>query len=240
MQRVRVELSSIGPGLEVQVLLSLERVAVTHQQQQIICLHARNLFSRHELLTLFRVGKIPTLVRGLTLSNLLRIDSAFPEVARCPFGGFDIVEVEDAFGDAGTEDRTGIVWPIGLFYLTSILGNEQRFPYAKAYRVFNADQIEGLPGEFYILPDPPRDLGTVADPELEAFFAASGAQIDSTEEPRAYYNIKTDRIHMPPITTFHRAAGYYGTLAHELTHWTGATNHQFQGRAFPIRPGRVV
>ena len=58
----------------------------------------------------------------------------------------------------------------------------------------------------------------MADPALEAFFAASGAQIDVTEEPRAYYNIKTDRIHMPPIGTFHRAAGYYGTLAHELTH----------------------
>ena len=28
---------------------------------------------------------------------------------------------------------------------------------------------------------------------------------------------------MPPIGTFHRAAGYYGTFAHELTHWTGAT-----------------
>ena len=62
--------------------------------------------------------------------------------------------------------------------------------------MFNADQIEGLPAQFYILPDPPRDLGTVADPALETFFAATGAQIDSTEEPRAYYNIKTNRIHM--------------------------------------------
>ena len=101
-------------------------------------------------------------------------------------------------------------------------GEERQIPYAKAYRVFNADQIDGLPAEFYILPDPPRDLGTVADPELEAFFAATGAQIDVTEEPRAYYNIKTDRIHMPPIGTFYRAAGYFGTLAHETVHWTGA------------------
>ena len=46
-------------------------------------------------------------------------------------------------------------------------------------------------------------------------------QLGSTEEPRAYYNLKTDRIHVPLISTFHRAAGYYGTLAHELTHWTG-------------------
>ncbi|MGB3556891.1 MAG: ArdC-like ssDNA-binding domain-containing protein [Jannaschia sp.] len=97
-------------------------------------------------------------------------------------------------------------------------GEERQVPYAKAYRVFNSDQIECLPAEFYILPNPPRDLGTTADPKLEAFFAATGAQIDVTEEPRAYYNIKTDRIHMPPIGTFHRAAGYYGTLAHELTH----------------------
>ncbi len=102
-------------------------------------------------------------------------------------------------------------------------GEERQVPYARAYRVFNADQIEGLPAEFYILPDPPRDLGTVADPTLEAFFAATGAQIDVTEEPRAYYNIKTDRIHMPPIGTFYRAAGYFGTLAHETIHWTGAT-----------------
>ncbi|MEP4529568.1 MAG: zincin-like metallopeptidase domain-containing protein [Paracoccaceae bacterium] len=102
-------------------------------------------------------------------------------------------------------------------------GEERQIPYAKAYRVFNADQIDGLPAEFYILPDPPRDLGTVADPELETFFAATGAQIDVTEEPRAYYNIKTDCIHMPPIGTFYRAPGYFGTLAHEIIHWTGAT-----------------
>lgn len=28
---------------------------------------------------------------------------------------------------------------------------------------------------------------------------------------------------MPPIGTFYRAAGYFGTLAHETIHWTGAT-----------------
>ena len=42
--------------------------------------------------------------------------------------------------------------------------------------------------------------------EFKAFFAASGAQIDVTEGPRAYYNIRTDRLHMPPIGTFHMAA----------------------------------
>ena len=127
MQRVRVELSTICPGLKVQVLLGLERVVIAHQEQQIIGLHARDLLCCHKLLTLFRVGKIPTFVRGLSLSNLLRIDRAFPEVPRSPFGGFDIVEVENALGDAGAKDRTGIAWTIGLFDLTCVLRDEQRF-----------------------------------------------------------------------------------------------------------------
>jgi antirestriction protein ArdC len=29
-------------------------------------------------------------------------------------------------------------------------GEEKVIPYAKAYRVFNADQIEGLPADFYV------------------------------------------------------------------------------------------
>lgn len=101
-------------------------------------------------------------------------------------------------------------------------GDLRQIPYAQGYRVFNADQIDGLPAEYYTKPEPARDLGTEADPTLEAFFAATGAIIDTTSEPRAYYDIRADRIHMPPIATFHDAAGYYGTLAHELTHWTGA------------------
>lgn len=101
-------------------------------------------------------------------------------------------------------------------------GEEKRFAYAKAYRVFNADQIDGLPAEFYGQPvDAPRSLGTEADANLDAFFTATGAKITSTEIPRAYYNSKEDFIHMPPIATFHSASGYYATLAHELTHWTG-------------------
>ena len=100
-------------------------------------------------------------------------------------------------------------------------GEERRVPYCRAYRVFNADQIDGLPEEFYTRPDPARDLGTEADPTLDAFFARTGAMIESTREPRAFYDRRRDVIHMPPIATFHAAQGYYGTLAHELTHWTG-------------------
>ena len=47
-----------------------------------------------------------------------------------------------------------------------------RIPFAKCNNVFNADQIEGLPDEYYIQPEPPRDLGTKANPELDAFLKA--------------------------------------------------------------------
>ncbi len=100
-------------------------------------------------------------------------------------------------------------------------GEEKTIPFAKAYRVFNADQIEGLPAEFYQKPTAPRDLGTKADPELDGFFASIGAQIETSDKPQAYFSPSKDIIHMPPIETFHSANGFYATLAHEGIHFTG-------------------
>ena len=98
----------------------------------------------------------------------------------------------------------------------------RKVPYLHAYRVFNAEQIDGLPVEFTVIPaEEPRDLGTAANPTLDAFFTAVGADIRTSDDPRAYYNPVADFIHMPPIATFHSAGGYYATLAHEATHWTG-------------------
>lgn len=108
-------------------------------------------------------------------------------------------------------------------HVTEGVEGKSRIPFAKCNNVFNADQIEGLPDAFYILPEPARDLGTRADPELEAFFAKTGADIVTTTEPRAYYRPSTDQVHMPPIATFFEAARYYGVLGHELTHWTGGS-----------------
>ena len=97
----------------------------------------------------------------------------------------------------------------------------RNLPYMRAYRVFNADQIEDLPEQFYITPEPPRDLGTVADIALDAFFASLGVPIDTSDKPEAYYSLSKDRIHMPPISTFYNAAEFYGVLGHEAAHATG-------------------
>jgi antirestriction protein ArdC len=96
---------------------------------------------------------------------------------------------------------------------------KQHIRFAKTNNVFNSDQIDDLPNDYYVLPDPPRDLGTKSDPDLEAFFAATGAEIITSEDPRAYYSPSKDHIHMPPIATFYQASAYYGCLSHETVHW---------------------
>lgn len=93
--------------------------------------------------------------------------------------------------------------------------------FAKAFSVFNADQIDDLPEEYYDRLEAPRDLGTQADPELDAFFDRIGVKTITTDTPRAFYDMQADHIHMPPIATFYSAAGYYGVLGHEQIHAVG-------------------
>ena len=104
-------------------------------------------------------------------------------------------------------------------YEKEVDGETETLRVAKWFNVFNADQIDGLPEDYYILPEPPRDLGTEADPALDAFFTAIGAEIITGNAPKAYYDPAKDHIHMPPIATFYDAAGFYGTLSHEVGHF---------------------
>ena len=99
-------------------------------------------------------------------------------------------------------------------------GEAVAIPYARAYRVFNADQIEGLPEEFYSFPEVQEDLGTRPLPEVDAFFQAVGARV-THGGARACYIPAEDRIQMPPVSAFISAQHYTATLCHEVTHWTG-------------------
>ena len=53
----------------------------------------------------------------------------------------------------------------------------------------------------------------------DAFFAATRADIKHGGN-RAYYNIGSDFVQMPPFEAFRDAESYYAILAHECTHWT--------------------
>lgn len=92
--------------------------------------------------------------------------------------------------------------------------------YARAYNVFNVDQIEGLDAKWYVTPEPGRDFDTTADPVLDSWFGAMGVPIEQSDEPAAYYLPSEDRIHMPRIGTFEGPEAFYGTLAHEMAHAT--------------------
>lgn len=96
------------------------------------------------------------------------------------------------------------------------------FSILKSYTVFNLDQIDGLADRY------PTTGSVILDPALrvaraDAFFASTGAVIAHGGD-QAFYAPGPDRIQMPAFASFRDVGGYYATLAHEMTHWTGHPN----------------
>ena len=95
--------------------------------------------------------------------------------------------------------------------------------FARASRVFNADQVDGFEDED-TTPSSPDQTDRLD--QAEAFIAASRADIRHGGD-RAYYSPSTDFIRIPSRDRFtatetsSATEGYYATLLHELTHWTG-------------------
>lgn len=100
-------------------------------------------------------------------------------------------------------------------------GEEEQgaFPMCKPFWLFNVAQIDGLP----------QDVTEAAQPALHKFepieaaerlAVASGATIEHGGE-RAFFRSAADCIGMPAKERFKTPENYYGTLMHELTHWTG-------------------
>lgn len=96
--------------------------------------------------------------------------------------------------------------------------SERDIPYLKGYTVFNVEQVEGLPPQYYATAAKSLDpVERIA--HAEVFIAATGARVDHGGN-RAFYRISDDRIQMPPFEAFRDAESYYATLAHETVHWT--------------------
>ncbi len=95
---------------------------------------------------------------------------------------------------------------------------------ARAFRVFNAEQILGWAG-----PAPVRTSPLELMEQAEAFVASTAAKIRHGGD-RACYRPWEDTIDMPErarfvgTTTSSPTEAYYSTVFHELVHWSGATH----------------
>jgi antirestriction protein ArdC len=127
------------------------------------------------------------------------------------------------------------------FYVGTVTRTEERdgeeidrtIPFLKAYCVFNADEIEGLPGQYYFKPEAHPLADGERLPAADDWIARTGARIVHGGG-RAYYHRLADQIHLPDFASFVSGAGYYSTALHELTHWSGAEKRldRTKGRVF--------
>lgn len=142
----------------------------------------------------------------------------------------------------GAQVRRGEHGTVIVFYNrlntapTDELDESDRFRLvARASRVFNLDQVEGWK------PSGPAEVSMVeALAEVENFVAATKAVVVHVGS-RACYRRDYDRIELPARDRFRgsptssASEAYYGTLLHELTHWSGAPHRL--NRTFGTRFG---
>ena len=94
----------------------------------------------------------------------------------------------------------------------------KQIPFLKSYAVFNTEQIEGLPEQYQLRPEPVMDpVQRIA--HADHYFAATGANIRHGGN-RAYYNAGSDHVQMPLFESFRSPEAHVATLAHEIVHWT--------------------
>lgn len=100
-------------------------------------------------------------------------------------------------------------------------GDDKTIHMIRAYRVFNVDQIDGLPDSYYARPEIDALPAKERNEAAEAAMRACGAIIQETGDNRAYYSPLDDSINLPRFALFRTTDDYLATMAHELTHWTG-------------------
>ena len=113
-----------------------------------------------------------------------------------------------------------VFWSL-IKYEDKKTGEEKLYPKWKSWVVFNSQYVKNWKGDF--LPEEKeltQDWSDILDAENLA--ELSGAKFVNDDANSAYYRPSNDTINMPSKEQFSNASGYYGTLFHELGHWTGA------------------
>lgn len=126
-------------------------------------------------------------------------------------------------------------------------GEERRIPYAKVYYVWHVSQLDDV-DESKLVPVNDGTINTdpgARDAAVDLYISNTGADIKDNGSS-AFYHPASDSISIPPLEHFYSVKGieavelWYGTLLHELIHWTGAKHrldrdkkyHTLEGRAY--------
>lgn len=130
---------------------------------------------------------------------------------------------------AGGKVKKGAKSEIVVFFTQAsakkIVNGEEKtefFPILKYYNVFEINEdCEGLTSKIErneASANPIEDCERIT---TEYLHRANAPTLEHSGRPRAYYQISSDRVHMPDRTFFHTPEEYYSTLFHELIHSTG-------------------
>lgn len=133
------------------------------------------------------------------------------------------------WSEKGAKIKKGEKSTIIVFYKDFVKEGEgdevTHYSVAKASRVFNIAQVEG-----FEIPNQEPQIDRIDPIEFaEQFVIATRAKI-SIGGTRAFYSPSSDSITMPDrhrfvgTDTSSPTEGFYSTLFHELTHWTGASH----------------
>ena len=99
-------------------------------------------------------------------------------------------------------------------------GDEARgIHFLKRFTVFNSEQCDGLPDDVGSMPPPPSEKLIL--PQVEDLIRTSGADLRIGGD-RAFYDVRSDLIRVPPPQAFHVSVDWHRTALHELGHWSGA------------------
>lgn len=95
-------------------------------------------------------------------------------------------------------------------------GEKKQIFWMTTYKVFNIEQLENVPAKFETTAEPVE----FEPNEVDAWVEALGADIRYGGNS-AHFAIVQNYIQLPQREAFHSDDGFYGTMFHELTHWTG-------------------
>lgn len=98
----------------------------------------------------------------------------------------------------------------------------KKMGYTKQYTVFNVEQIENLPDEYYEVPKKEDLTEFERNEKAETLIRNTGIDILYSDEKEAYYDIKEDAIYLPERKYFKSDADFYKVIFHELSHAVGS------------------